>query len=524
MTAGSEIHDEADVIVVGSGAAGAVVAAVLAERGVDVILLEEGPEVLPEVLRTDMASSLKHLWREGGFQAAMGRSVTPILQGRCVGGTTVINGAIIHRMPEPIHALWRQEFGLSDRWSYDELTRAFDELDVALSVAPTPERLLGGNGVLMKNALAARGLQGNAIARNAVDCQGSSHCNQGCPSGRKQSMANTMVPRALRAGARLHAGLSVQRVSLKGDRADGVWVRQAERGGGLRGPRMRLKARHAVVLAASAIQTPQILLRSKLGTRSGLVGRRLQAHPGTAVVGEFDVPVKLRVGATQSFESTHFWHERMKFETVAMPVELMAARLPGLGAALVNQIADYNHLAVWGVQVRAKAHGSVGLGMFGGTRLNYDLTTEDVRVLARGVRTLGELMFEAGAAAVYPGVYGLPERITSADALKALDALDHDPARYHCIAAHLFGTAVLGPSPSRSVVNPALQCHEVGNLYVADSSVFPTNLGVNPQHTISAVAYLLGESLAERTLAERRSERRQRSAPPSLRPSAMLPE
>ena len=93
-----------------------------------------------------------------------------------------------------------------------------------------------------------------------------------------------------------------------------------------------MRARHAVVVAASAIQTPLFLQANGIGRAAALVGRGLQAHPGTAVVGVFDRPVELWFGATQGYESMHFWDERMKLETVGMPLELAAARLPELGA------------------------------------------------------------------------------------------------------------------------------------------------------------------------------------------------
>ena len=502
------LRDAADVIVIGTGAAGSVVAGLLAERGVDVVMVEEGPHVRAEEFRTDMDSSLKRMWRDSGFQTAMGRAVTPVLQGRCVGGTTVINGAIMHRMPEPIHAIWQREHGLGDAFSYADLERAFDQLDIDLSVAEAPESVLGGNSTLLRAGLAARGLSGNAIARNVVGCRGSAHCNQGCPTDRKQSMLVTFVPRALAAGARLYANCAARDFTWHAGRVGGVRARFRNEDG-RPGPRLELQARHAVVVAASAVQTPLLLARAGIGRRSGLVGHRLQAHPGTAVVGAFHEPVQMRKGATQGYESTHFWHERMKFETVSMPIELIAARLPGLGPALVEQLANYDHLAVWGVQVRARAQGSVAQGLLGGTSIRYQLLPEDVHVLKRGVRVLSELMFEAGAHTVYPGVFGLPDQIQSPDALAALDALDDDPARYHCIIAHLFGTALLGTAASNSVVTTGLEAHDAPGLFVADSSVFPTNLGVNPQHTISAVAFLLAEQLSE-TVHRRRSILRER--------------
>jgi choline dehydrogenase-like flavoprotein len=148
--------------------------------------------------------------------------------------------------------------------------------------------------------------------------------------------------------------------------------------------------------------------------------------------------------------------------------------------------------------VRARAHGAVRPGRGGAGVIRYDPTNEDVRVLKDGVQALTEMMFAAGAREVLPGVHGLPERIRTVDELRPLHALPDDPRRFHCIASHLFGTATLGADPRTSVVAPDGQSHEVPGLYVVDSSCFPTNLGVNPQHTIAAVAWLMAERIAER--------------------------
>lgn len=492
------VDDIADVVIIGSGASGATAARVLSEAGLDVVILEEGQHVPTEALRGDMYTAFKRVWRDMGFQVANGRAFTPILQGRCVGGTTAVNGAIIHRIPEPIHAVWQREHGVGAPFDYAEMQRVYDQLDRELSVDRAPEAVLGANAKLMRRGVEALGWRGNEIRRNVKDCQGSAHCNQGCPTARRQSMNNSYVPRAIEAGARLYATCHAERFVVRGGRAVGVTGRFVDPVSGKRGPRLHVRTRHAVVVAASAIQTPLLLSDNGVGRASGLVGQRLQAHPGTGVVGLFDDPVDIWFGATQGYESTHFWDEYMKFETVSMPLEFAAARFPGVGPELMREIGDYGHAAIWGVQVRAQAKGRVRRPLLGGTRIDYDMTDGDIRVLKVGVKRLVEMMFAAGAREVLPGVHGLPERIRSVDAIEPIFALPDDPRYFHCIAAHLFGTAKMGLGASSSVVGPELEAHDLGGLYVFDSSVFPTNMGVNPQHTICAVSWLASEQLADR--------------------------
>ena len=487
--------DTADVIIVGSGAAGATAARVLAEAGLEVLILEEGPPIAPAARRRDVFTGFVAHWRDAGFQVAEGRAFTPVLQGVCVGGTTEVNGAIIHRLPESIHATWVRDHGADRLFDARSLGDVFDRLDAELSVTPVGPAEQGENNRLMKVGFDALGLSSQAISRNVRDCEASSRCVQGCPGERKRSMAVTMLPRAFGHGARLYADCRVEQVVTRDGRAVGVRARWA---GGEPGPAVTFTARRAVILAASAIETPLILQRSGVGRGSGLVGRRLQSHPGTAVLAEFDTPVEMWRGATQGHESLARWHEFLKFEALALPPELGAVRLPGVGAALGERMRRYGHLAQWGVQLRAKTLGRVRKGLFG-KRITYDLLDTDVEILKSGVATLMDAAIAAGARAVYPGVFGLPERLTAAElpaARVTLARLSPDPRRFHCIMAHLFGTALMGTDPARSVVSPTLQCHDLPGLYVFDSSVFPTNLGVNPQHTICAVAWRAAEALA----------------------------
>jgi choline dehydrogenase-like flavoprotein len=490
------VEESADVVIVGSGAAGATAARVLTEAGADVVIVEEGPHVPSSELRSDMYTTFRRVWRDMGFQVARGRAFTPILQGRCVGGTTAVNGAIIHRIPEPIHRAWREEHGVGELFAYDRMQRVYDQLDRELSVDRAPEDVLGENAKLMRESVRVLGWRGNEIRRNVRGCRGSAHCNQGCPTAQRQSMNNSYVPRSIRAGARLYATCNIDRILKTSARAVGVSGRFVDPESGRRGPRFVARARHAVVIAASAIQTPLLLAQNGIGRGSGLVGERLQAHPGTGVVGVFDERVNIWFGATQGYESTHFWNERMKFETVSMPLEFGAARFPGVGPELMREIADYGHVAIWGVQVRARAHGRVRRDFFGTTRINYDMTDEDIEVLKVGVKRLVDMMFAAGAREVLPGVHGLPDRIRSPKEIDSLFELPNDPRYFHCIAAHLFGTAKMGAGASSSVVDLNCQAHELENLFVTDSSVFPTNMGVNPQHTICAVSWLAAERIA----------------------------
>ena len=476
------IAEAFDYVVVGSGAAGATAARVLVETGRSVAVVEEGPRVATNELSDHVVPSMRTLYRDMGMQQAQSAGPMLVMQGRCVGGSTVINSAIVRRMPEAVWASWRDEHGLGEAIPLSALVRNFDRIERDLSAAPTPREVWGGNNALMDRGRDALGIAGAPMTRFVRGCRGSARCQLGCPHGAKQSMDLTYIPQAEERGARVFSGARVERIVWDGDRAAGV-----------SGPTLRLVARRAVIVAASAIQTPLLLARSGVG--SPHLGRHFQAHPGCDVVGIFDRPVRMWSGATQGYEIDEYRDTyRAKLETVALPPELYLATLPGVGRRWVRAMADSENAASWAIALRARAEGRVR-ERFGRTAVSFTPAPADMDDLRGALRRIAELLFAAGARAVLPAVRGLPEQITR-DELGLLDRAPRDPGAYSFILSHLFGTARMSVSARDGVVGPGFAVHGRRGVYVVDSSIFPTNLGVNPQHTIMAVAMHAAERIA----------------------------
>jgi choline dehydrogenase-like flavoprotein len=480
--------DAADFVVIGSGAGGATAALVLAEAGRDVLVLEEGPEVREEDRGLGAVASFMRLFRDRGTQVAMGRSVIPILQGRCLGGTTVVNGAIVWRLPEDAYERSFGAVGARDAIPLAALEAKMDRIERDLSVAPAPDRLLGGNGSRMRDGAAKLGWRGHPIRRNVLDCQGSGRCLEACPTRRKQSMEVTYLPRAAKLGARVLADHEVRTIETSAARAVAVTGRRAD------GSSFRIAARRGVIVAASAVQSPCILRRSGLGPREH-VGAHFRLHPATAVAGVYRDPVRLWEGATQSYEIDEFRREGFKMEVASLPVELAGVRMPGMGEAFQRSMSDYPNMAVWGVQVLAEAEGRVSPAR-GRTSIEFTPGRADMDRFRRGAKRLAEMHFAAGAVRVFPGVHGGPEVLTSPAELEKLDTLSLDPRDWSMMSAHLFSTCRMGVDERAGVVGFDGAVHGVRGVWVLDASALPTNLGVNPQHTIMAMAMLLTERLA----------------------------
>jgi choline dehydrogenase-like flavoprotein len=172
-------------------------------------------------------------------------------------------------------------------------------------------------------------------------------------------------------------------------------------------------------------------------------------------------------------------------------------RIPGIGRELMARMGTFANLAVWAVVTRAEAEGTVDQAWGGRDRVRLDLTRLDVERTRKGTAMLARMMFEAGAREVWPGIYGLPSVLTSIDQVKLIEEAPADSRLYSMITTHLFGAARMGVDPGTSVVGPDFQSHEARGLWVVDSSVFPTNLGVNPQHSIMGLSRLAATRIAE---------------------------
>jgi len=481
---------ECDVAVVGSGPAGAAASLEIAKAGGNVIVLEEGPYTTPDQFPPDGFSAMSRLYRDMGTSITRGLYPIPYLQGKVVGGTSVVNGAISWRLPKDVYDRWLEsEPALAESMPWEKIERITDRVEEFLSIHPTEPEIAGPNNLLLAKGAEAIGLEHRPIRRNVSGCRGLGRCLQGCPEGHKQSMDLTYLPEAVKYGARIFSDIRVEKIRIRNNKVEGVRGRTAG------GAEVDIMTRKGVVLAAGAVQSPELLIRS--GITSGPVGRFFQAHPGVSVTGRFKESVSTWTGATQGHEVIGLRKEGLKFEAIGFDIAFAAARLKSVGRRLAEGIVDLPHMACWGAAVRAGAEGVVKPSGGKGVSVTYNPKKEDLRKIIKGIALLGKMMLAAGAEYVSPGVYGWKEKVKDPSEFERFEAeAPLSRKAYTMIMTHMFGTCRIGSDRTTSVVGPDFMHHKIKNLYIADSSVFPTNTGVNPQTSIIAVATICGELVA----------------------------
>ena len=484
---GGDLALECDVVVIGTGAGGAVVGRELAEAGLAVVFVEEGQYFDRKDFTGRTFEMQQKLYRHGGTTISVGNVPIPIPIGQSVGGTTTINSGTCYRTPDRVLASWVTDLGLAEL-TPDRMAPYFERVESVLQVEAARADLLGGNGrVIARGADALGFTRHHPLRRNAPACDGQGVCCFGCPTDAKRSTNVSYMPIALRAGAELFPGARVHRIILEGGRAAGVVARTHD------GKELTIRAR-AVVVACGSLQTPILLERHGLGGGSGQLGKNLSIHPAGGALAEFDEEILPWKGIPQGYAIEDLHDEGILYEGVMVPLEMSMTMTPLIGPELIRLAESFDHVASFGFMIEDTSRGSVR-EVRGQSVIQYWLTEQDVSHVKRALDVLAQVFFAAGARRVHLPVHGFEVLESTAD-LAALRRRALRPWDLDLTAYHPLGTARMGRDPASSVVGPDHQLHDTPGLYVVDGASVPTSLGVNPQITIMALATRAAEKIA----------------------------
>jgi choline dehydrogenase-like flavoprotein len=300
------------------------------------------------------------------------------------------------------------------------------------------------------------------------------------------------LPRAVAAGARIRAGVEARRIRVEDGRAAGVdCVARSTDGGNGAARGFAVRARRATILAGGAFGTPELLLRSELGGYQ--VGRNLRMHPACWVGARYPEEVRGWEGVMQSYYIDEWEPEGILLEATFTPLPFGGAWLLGSGREHQEAILGFDRIGSIGVHLSDESAGTVGVDRGGSLRTTYRLTQADARRLAFGIARAAEVHFAAGALEVYPNLARAP-RLRRGELAK-FEQASLKPAELRLEAFHPMGTARIAADPDDGVCAPDGSVNGVNDLYVADASLFPTSVGVNPMMTIIAFSKRISAGL-----------------------------
>lgn len=479
-----ELEERAQVVIIGSGAAGAFVALTLAEAGLDVIVVEEGHAAVR--MPRNVPEAVTRFYAEGSFRTSMGSSPPmPVVGGRGLGGSTLVNSALCFRTPESTLEEWQALAPGGAIPAAAEWYAVQDEVEAVLGVGETPDHLLSGNDRLQQEAARKLGWSEFNARRNTPGCAGCGRCHLVCPSGGKSSVDRELLPRAAAAGARIYTGCLVEQVDTGIVQGEIVGEDGAPRG------RFTLLADH-VVLSAGAISTPRILHDSGVVDPDGQVGRGLRLQPVHSVLAMIPDRQVYARGATQGHVVDHFVSDRMIFETNPT-LSAMFANLPFHGHELAQVLTRSSQIANTGGLIRDTSRGRVLGSINGVARIAYDLNSEDRARIRRVFHRAAELWLEgAGAEWVAFVLHGRPVA-RNMDEVRRITPEELPAQRLVSYASHPQASCSVGRA-----TDEAGELLELPGVSCIDASSLPDNVGRNPQISVMTMARVLSARLAER--------------------------
>jgi choline dehydrogenase-like flavoprotein len=490
----------ADVVVIGSGAGGSVVAAELAAAGREVVVLEMG-EYLDEADFTGMEAEMTPKLFLGRGALATSDLGMIVLAGSCLGGGTVVNWSDSLRTPADVLDEWEKEHGL-EGVTAPAYQQGFELAERRMGVNVL-DSVPNENNAALKRGCEVLGYHWDPIPRNASGCeQRCGGCQFGCPYGRKQSAVLTFLQDAHDLGARIVAGCRVERVVVERGRATGVEAQVGQHRVVVRAP--------TVVVAGGGVESPAVLLRSGLDNPN--IGRHLRLHPVTVVAGFYDHPVRAWMGSPQTVKTDQFAHLRggygFRLEMAPAHPGIIAMGMAWDGARQHKlQMLQAANAAIFFVLSRDTGEGRVRVDGGGRAVLSYWPDRENRDFLVRGMQEIAKIAFAGGAVSVStthsptlqldgegrkPGAVS-PARLDRF--LGDIAAQGIAPNRLPLFTAHQMGSCRLGSNPRTSVADPYGQVHGAPGLYVADASGFPTASGVNPMLSVMALAHRVAQRI-----------------------------
>jgi choline dehydrogenase-like flavoprotein len=500
---GKRFRLRADVVVVGSGAGGSVVAYELAKAGLDVLVLEGGRYYPSSDFTEHLGDTMQLIWRDQAGQVNTTADVV-FAEGACVGGSTVIGGCVMHRPPDWIFQRWVDNHGL-DGMAPDKLAAYFDQVGVEQQVHVNEAHEINACAHKVIQGCERMGFSWQPVTRNVKRCALTGHCLAGCPSDRKMSALVSHLPWASAYGARMFADTYVTRVRTRSGRASGVDAVVRDPDSGSEVARMTVEAQ-VVVSAGGAIQTPMLLQRSQTPDRSGQLGKNLAVQPFTQALAEFPEDLHAFRGALVGVQVDEFFDTDgyYFFSGLAEPEQMLAQGYMGAGREHIEFMTKYKRMAALNAFSIDEGNGEVqweGDADNGAKKIKWNPNRKEFDNVKRTAALAARIFFSAGASRVYLPTY---QHLAVDDVFQldhTLDQVDYGLNGMYTFRMNSFsaqGTCRMGLDKYASVVDPDGESHETKGLFVADGSLFPEPMAAAPQWTVQVVAKHISNRILER--------------------------
>lgn len=504
----NDIVQTADICIIGSGAAGAVLAKELVETGKRVILLERGGYYEGKDMNQRDADMIPLLWKNSGFNFDDTLRIA-IAQGCCLGGSTIINDAVCFGTPTRVKEEWKN---LGVDFDEKEWSTYLDRVNKTLHVAEVTDDELNRNNKMLKEGAKKLGLKDHRKnTRNCINCMQCGFCHLGCHYETKQNVLVTYIHQALQqedSNMKVYCNCRVDRIDYKGDTVEGI-EGDFVNIDGTKSYRIRINSK-IVIISTGAIASSKLLLMN--GISQTTAGNGLCLHPGIQVIGDFDYEIKGNQGipmaytvhdfgvtrkTDESIKSSNYDGSEFLLESIFLPLTQFSIALSGSGIWEHRRLIErFNNYSMAGIVVRDGNLGKVTLTANERASVTYEPGIKELKALAKGTEILAKMWFALGANKIIVPHRGLSSISSEEDIPKLKESIINDPKNLLLGSAHPQSGNKIGNNANDSVVDSNCKVHGFKNLFVCDASVFPTAVGVNPQISVMTVASIIASRIA----------------------------
>ncbi|EOQ96192.1 GMC oxidoreductase [Leptospira wolbachii serovar Codice str. CDC] len=484
-----------DVVVIGSGCGGSTMAYELSKKGYKVALIEQGGNYHTGTFDNNELNMGGKVSAERNFHTTADGGIN-LVYGNNLGGASVHYWADSYRTPEDRLLLWNRKYGIEHHLPED-LKSFWPELENDLHVTPAGEEYFNPMNRLFRGASQRLGWEGHAVPQARKNCQKSGHCMQGCLFGAKQSQLVTHIPRAVQLGTDVYTDLRADKLNYIGQKVTGLEAVVIDRRT-LRPTKTKVTFQaKAVCVSAGGFGSSTFLLRNGFKKRLPALGQFLAINPSPMVHALYEEPIVQwrnipAAYGVEGFRLARFQNGNYREGGyMLMPNQLqpatLAALIPSFGKEHFHYMKQMEHLGGtigWIDDVDGEL-GSIEVDFSGKRKIHYPFGKITKQIFSDLTYKQMKLNFEAGAKEVFLAGMKL-RKYSKMPKKEEMDALAWRPAEFPMAAPHPAGGCRMGKSPENSVVNSRHQVHGFQNLFVADSSVFPTGVSVDPSFTIMA--------------------------------------
>lgn len=479
-----------EYLVVGTGPGGSVAGGLLSENGKDVIFIEEGGFYPSQARSTNIGHMTALFYRDSGIFPFLGSPTVAFAEGCCVGGGSIINGALLWRTPPWVLDEWKTTYGL-EGYSEKDLADHFKFIESRLNVVRhTMEKSANLDSKALVKGADNLGWKFVMVPRAVKNCTNENLCPTGCPSGAKQTMLETYLSRAFKNGARLFANLKVKRIKWSGKRAVSVVAESSNNCGA----KPAIFYFDKLILAGGAIQTPHLLKRSKC---SKLAGNQLEFHMNLKIVARFNKPIYGEKGTMFTVQVQEFAEEGILFMASNMRPQYLTTALSHFDNDIINRVLkNYPFYGIYVAMIRPRSKARIVSCAGERPLVYYRFNPADTFLIRKTLRLAAELLFASGAIELYMPISGTQPISSLQHFDNIIDRIS--PKNFEIISVHAMASCPMGNENRESVVDLTGRLKDFENVYITDASILPSNIGESPQGTIMAFAHeIIRRHLAE---------------------------